>query len=101
MPSRANEFPRATKETVVSFNKPSATEAQDRTPAIAITRYRTKLHLRCSGCRRQSFATIFLNEVPRLRCRECGARNPDVLSRDRLAAWARQRRGQLTEPHMP
>lgn len=61
--------------------------------ASGIRKYPTKLHLRCSGCNRQSFATIFLNDVPRLRCRTCGARNPDVLSRDRLASWSRQRRG--------
>jgi hypothetical protein len=70
--------------------KPSTCGVQDQT---AIRRYPTKLHLRCSCCQRQSVKAIFLIDVPRLRCRECGARNPVVLSRDRLQAWARRRRG--------
>jgi hypothetical protein len=65
--------------------------AQDQTTPIR--KYPTKLHLRCSGCRRQSVKAIFLIDVSKLRCRECGARNPVVLSRDRLAAWAARRRG--------
>jgi hypothetical protein len=77
----------------VLFNKPRASSAQDQSTAVPVRRFPTRLHLRCSGCRRQSVKAIFLIDVPKLRCRECGARNPVVLSRDGLQAWSARRRG--------
>jgi len=58
---------------------------------VPIRRYPTKLHLFCP-CGRQAFVTVFLKDVPRLKCSKCGGR-PNIASRDRTAAWARQRRG--------
>lgn len=69
---------------------PTPDNSQDQIP---IRRFPTKLHLRCSGCNRQSFKALFLIDVPKLRCRECGARNPVVLSRDRMQAWSTRRKG--------
>jgi hypothetical protein len=63
------------------------------TNVVAIKRYPTRLHLRCRGCAHEGVASIFLEQVQRLRCKRCGSRNVTVISRDRLAAWSTRRRG--------
>ncbi|MEZ5820376.1 MAG: hypothetical protein R3D82_06175 [Xanthobacteraceae bacterium] len=58
-----------------------------------VRRFPTRLHLVCGGCGRERFIAIFLEQVKKLRCSECGSHQVDVKSRDRLGAWSRRRRG--------
>jgi DNA-directed RNA polymerase subunit RPC12/RpoP len=58
-----------------------------------IRRFRTRLHVGCSRCGRETWVEVFLEEVPRLRCRVCGAHNPMIMARDQTKRWARKRQG--------
>jgi hypothetical protein len=79
------------ENTMLDRSRRIGAPAQDQ--FVQIRRYPTRLHLRCRACGRQSVATIFIVDVPRLKCRKCGQRNPIIIERDRTAAWARRRMG--------
>jgi hypothetical protein len=76
------------------FNKPRANSAQDQTASVPIRKFPTRLHLICGVCGHQGVASIFLNQVDKLKCRACGSRDVVVVSRDQSSrSWARRRMG--------
>jgi hypothetical protein len=62
------------------------------TSTVAIRRLPTRLHVRCQ-CGHQAHVAVFLDKPVKLKCTNCGNRNPIVTSRDRTRVWSGQRRG--------
>jgi ribosomal protein S27E len=60
---------------------------------VAVTRYPTRLHVRCPQCQHQGIVQAFLDKQLKLKCTRCGSRDAIVVTRDRTRAWAGQRRG--------
>ena len=62
--------------------------------AELVKRYPTRLHLRCSSCQHEGTASLYLDQVKRLRCKVCNSRNIVIVERDgRSQSWSRRRRG--------
>src|SRR6267142_3777608 len=96
MPSQGQRFtPSNQGKTAVSFNKPSASGAQDQTTtSIPVTKHPTRLHCICAACGHQGSALVYLDKVSKLRCKKCGSRDSIIASRDSASrGWSRRRLG--------
>jgi hypothetical protein len=56
-------------------------------------RYPTRINVRCMRCHHRGQVRVYLDRPLVLRCTRCSARNATVVERDRIQAWAGQRRG--------
>jgi Zn ribbon nucleic-acid-binding protein len=59
---------------------------------VPIKRYPTRLDIKCPACRRKATVEVMLTDVAKLKCSRCGHRNPLIVGRAPMQAWARSRR---------
>lgn len=78
----------------MSFNKPQRQPAQDQTTERRGCKYPTRLHCICAVCGHQGVASIFLDQVNKLKCKKCGSRDSIIAGRDNASrSWSRRRLG--------
>jgi hypothetical protein len=88
-PALVQRLQREVEDAVVGYIDHDAVTALIAPPVVK--RYPTVVTVRCDACRHKVDIAIFLEDVNKLVCKRCGAKEPTLIGRNPMQQWSQRR----------